>query len=83
MNPENPGLCRAQEALRLFPPGHISIREAVEDLDLDGHFVPKGTWMHVRGCSSSTADLTFYWTKPTLPCQVWSVTSQISEARIP
>ena len=37
-----------QEALRLFPPGHISIREAVEDLDLDGHFVPKGTWMHVR-----------------------------------
>ena len=40
-----------QEALRLFPPGHISIREAVEDLDLDGHFVPKGTWMHVRPAS--------------------------------
>ena len=40
-----------QEALRLFPPGHISIREAVEDLDLDGHFVPKGTWMHVRAAS--------------------------------
>ena len=37
-----------QEALRLFPPGHIAIREAVEDLDLDGHFVPKGTWLHVR-----------------------------------
>ena len=37
-----------QEALRLFPPGHIAIREAVEDLDLDGHFVPKGTWIHVR-----------------------------------
>ena len=37
-----------QEALRLFPPGHIAIREAVEDLDLDGHYVPKGTWIHVR-----------------------------------
>ncbi|CAK0764599.1 hypothetical protein CVIRNUC_003174 [Coccomyxa viridis] len=39
-----------KEALRLFPPGHIAIREAVEDLDLDGHFVPKGTWIHVSIC---------------------------------
>ena len=39
-----------QEALRLFPPGHISIREAVEDLDLDGHFVPKGTWDACEAC---------------------------------
>ena len=37
-----------KEALRLFPPGHITIREAVEDLNLAGHHIPKGTWIHVR-----------------------------------
>ena len=37
-----------KEALRLFPPGHITVREAVEDLTLAGHFIPKGTWLHVR-----------------------------------
>ncbi|BDA42318.1 Cytochrome P450 3A24 [Coccomyxa sp. Obi] len=39
-----------KEALRLFPPGHISIREAVEDLNLDGFMVEKGTWIHVSLC---------------------------------
>lgn len=42
-----------KEALRLFPPGHISIREAVEDLNLNGHHIEKGTWLHV-----SSADWT-------------------------
>lgn len=36
-----------KEALRLFPPGHISIREAVEDLNLNGIPVKKGAWIHV------------------------------------
>ncbi len=36
-----------KEALRMFPPGHISIREAVEDLNLGGFSVKKGTWLHV------------------------------------
>ncbi|KAK9901608.1 hypothetical protein WJX75_004612 [Coccomyxa subellipsoidea] len=39
-----------KEALRLFPPGHISIREAVEDLNLNGHHIEKGTWLHVSLC---------------------------------
>lgn len=39
-----------KEALRLFPPGHISIREAVEDLNLNGFLVEKGSWVHV--CST-------------------------------
>ncbi len=36
-----------RESLRLFPPGHISIREAVEDLNLGGFFAEKGSWIHV------------------------------------
>ncbi|EIE20794.1 cytochrome P450 [Coccomyxa subellipsoidea C-169] len=39
-----------KEALRLFPPGHLSIREAVEDLNLNGFLVEKGSWVHVSLC---------------------------------
>lgn len=41
-----------KEALRLFPPGHISIRVAVEDLNLNGLSVKKGTWVHVSSTYS-------------------------------
>lgn len=41
-----------KEALRLFPPGHISIREALEDLNLNGFSVEKGTWLHVSSTCS-------------------------------
>ncbi len=37
-----------KESLRLFPPGHISVREAVEDLSLGKAVIPRGTWIHVR-----------------------------------
>ena len=48
MCPVFPGQACFKEALRLYPPGHISIREAAEDLNLDGKLVKKGTWLHVR-----------------------------------
>jgi hypothetical protein len=45
-----------KESLRLFPPGHISIREAVEDLNLNGCLIEKGTWLHVRLFLGSTIE---------------------------
>ena len=40
-----------REGLRLFPPGIIALREAMEDLNLGGFLVPRGTDIHV--CSPS------------------------------
>ncbi len=31
------------ETLRLYPAGYLTAREAVEDVDIDGHQIPKGT----------------------------------------
>jgi hypothetical protein len=38
----------AQEGLRLYPPGVFAVREAVEDMELCGRAIPRGTWVHVR-----------------------------------
>jgi cytochrome P450 len=37
-----------QEGLRLYPPGVFAVREAVEDMELCGHAIPRGSWVHVR-----------------------------------
>ena len=37
-----------KESLRLLPPGHITARQATEDLMLGNTFIPKSTWIHVR-----------------------------------
>ena len=34
-----------KEVLRLHPPLFILIREALEDTSVQGHFIPKGTWV--------------------------------------
>ncbi len=42
----------AQEGLRLYPPGVFAVREAVEDMELCGRAIPRGTWVHVRGLAA-------------------------------
>ena len=60
LSPEHPSKRKRRlqacfkEALRMFPPGHISVREAVEDLVLGAVRVPKGTWIHVRKSAGQT-----------------------------
>ena len=49
-----------KEALRLYPPATLAIREAKEDLWLGGHHVPAGTSLHV------SCRVTRFWALPLL-----------------
>jgi cytochrome P450 len=40
----------AQEGLRLYPPAvFAAVREATENVEVCGHVIPRGAWIHVRG----------------------------------
>ncbi|KAK9828027.1 hypothetical protein WJX81_001818 [Elliptochloris bilobata] len=36
-----------KEGLRLYPPGPFAVREATEDMEVRGHVIPRGAWVHV------------------------------------
>jgi len=39
----------AQEGLRLYPPAvFAAVREATENVEVCGHVIPRGAWLHVR-----------------------------------
>lgn len=47
-----------QEALRLNPPGWMTSRECVEDIDIDGWRIPKGSvvYIDIRGIQRSPGE---------------------------
>ena len=51
-----------KEVMRLWPPVPAMLRQAVRDTALDGHFVPKGTYLHVM--SPVTHRMEEYWKEP-------------------
>ena len=51
-----------KEVMRLWPPVPANLRQAVVETEIDGHHIPKGTWLNVH--QPETHRMEEYWEKP-------------------
>ncbi len=51
-----------KEVMRLWPPVPANMRQAVVETSIDGHHIPKGTWLNVH--QPETHRMPEYWEKP-------------------
>ena len=51
-----------KEVMRLWPPVPANLRQAVVETEIDGHHIPKGTWLNVH--QPETHRMPEYWTEP-------------------
>ena len=51
-----------KECMRLWPPVPANLRRAVVETEIDGHHIPKGTWLNVH--QPETHRMPEYWTDP-------------------